>query len=112
VGVPLNAVSEVLYEFAIEIARQQDLAIQNNTFSLHATPFFGLPISIKECIGMKNTISHCGQLRHKFNVENVDSDFVKALLGLGVIPVVKSSTVSFLVMGNGANLLTGYVLNP
>jgi len=79
---------------------------------LRDQPFFGLPVSVKETIALKGTITNFGFLDRKNDVIDHDSDFSSCNLALGAIPICKSSSVSMLVMSSGTNMTIGNVMNP
>lgn len=79
---------------------------------MKSKPFYGLPISVKECVEMNKSLTNFGSLQFKNYVCNKDSTYIKLYKEYGCIIVCKSSSVSLLMMPSGASLLTGNILNP
>lgn len=91
-----------MFDSALQMARQCDQARQDNprkrcwkygdglkdTFP----PFFGVPVSLKESILIKDRISYAGVAIPFNNVPTTDSNIVILIKSMGFVPFVRSST--------------------
>ncbi|XP_017783283.1 PREDICTED: fatty-acid amide hydrolase 2-A-like [Nicrophorus vespilloides] len=112
----INAVSEERYESAMHEAREADRFIKNHYLSKeklkNLKPFFGVPITLKECCGVEGlTWSVGSRLREGIRAYE-DSEALKRLKGAGFIPLLVSSVPEYCVGLESINLVNGWTKNP
>ncbi|XP_078489728.1 fatty-acid amide hydrolase 1-like isoform X2 [Ciona intestinalis] len=103
-----NSVSGVIRD-AEEFAKQLNVSQDSDSSSMK---LFGLPVSLKECIGVKGMDSTIGysSLINKPALE--DSVIVKVLKSCGAVPFVKTNLVQGMLCFESSNPIFGETGNP
>ncbi|KAM7538573.1 hypothetical protein Aperf_G00000055328 [Anoplocephala perfoliata] len=94
----LNCVTEFLYPELSEVNLKGPLA--------------GVPVSLKECFGMKNCDSCCGCTRYVDEPHQQDAVALKIILDLGGIPFVRTNVSQTMLSTQCSNPINGATLNP
>lgn len=124
-GVPLNLVTELIFDRAVEIAQEKDkilsqlvpkwvkLSESEIGFKMRELgPLFGVPMSTKECFEFEDMDSTLGASHHCFKPEKEDGLVVKLLMNAGAIPFVKSNVPQLLLINETNNYIFGQAKNP
>jgi len=106
-GDKLNLITETFIGEALETAKEYDQGNKNKELIL-----YGLPITIKDSICVKDH-SNCIGLSYLFNnPEKEDSDLVKVLKQNGAIPFLKTNVPQCLFSPECLNPIYGRAINP
>jgi Asp-tRNA(Asn)/Glu-tRNA(Gln) amidotransferase A subunit family amidase len=103
-----NAITEELYDQAYSQA--QELLSNNNNKSL---PFYGVPISVKECFAIQGTFSTGGlACRLLRGPSKQDSLIVQIFKKAGALPICCGNTVQTMMLSECVNRIWGRSRNP
>ena len=105
IGVELNACADVMFEEALKCDRDSDMDQPKGI--LH-----GIPVSFKDQIISKNTLSMLGACSFTDNVNKEDGLICEVIRKHGGIPFVKTNTPQFLSMPESLTRVFGNVKNP
>lgn len=114
----LSAVADIYHEEALEIAIRRDKLLQqtpkNSRTSEKLGKLFGIPLSIKDMIGLKNTLSTCGLIKNTINESfcNQNAPIIDILLKEGAIPFIKSNQPADTPVYESSNPIFGTTKNP
>ena len=108
----LNAVTEELYESGLKQAEIYDEAVSKLEMINFDDILGGVPISIKDSIGIKNTDSTCGMVARCNKPANQDALVVSLLKDVGAIPYVKTNIPQSLLTIESNNNIYGATCNP
>mmetsp|Transcript_10451 Transcript_10451/g.19049 ORF Transcript_10451/g.19049 Transcript_10451/m.19049 type:complete len:572 (+) Transcript_10451:335-2050(+) len=106
----VNAITEEFYDEAYEVAKS--LAAKRGEQDL--PPLFGVPISVKECIGMKGSLSTGGlQCRTREDLRSKQDSLIVAIVRkAGALPMVRGNVGQTMMMPESVNNIWGRTLNP
>ncbi|KAI8255803.1 putative amidase [Colletotrichum sp. SAR 10_77] len=105
-----NFATEILAESALQKADELD-AYYQETGQL-AGPLHGIPISVKEHIGMGGRITHAGFVAKISNIPSEDALSVRILKQAGAVIHVRTNQPQSLMHLDCNNNITGLTLNP
>lgn len=88
-GEQVNCLTEICYDEALQLAREQDALFAKN--GKVVGPLHGLPISVKDHVNVKGLRSTLGYCSWVDNIPSEDAVFVQALRGAGAIIFVKTT---------------------
>eukprot|EP00611_Tribonema_gayanum_P029014 TRINITY_DN764_c0_g1_i1.p1 TRINITY_DN764_c0_g1~~TRINITY_DN764_c0_g1_i1.p1 ORF type:complete len:279 (-),score=63.38 TRINITY_DN764_c0_g1_i1:344-1132(-) len=110
----LNAVTEELYDESLETAQALDRSERLLTTDLDDPdlPLLGLPVSIKDSIEQRGTMSTCGVACRLRLIYKEDGLLVSLMRTAGAIPYVRSNVPQLLMMSETDNRIFGRTLNP
>ncbi|XP_023721734.1 fatty-acid amide hydrolase 2 [Cryptotermes secundus] len=112
----LNCMMDNRFEAAILDARYVDRVVQTGAKSeqqmAKETPFFGVPLSVKESIAVKGLKHSAGQLRFEGRRAQEDAEAVKLMRASGAIPLLVTSTPELCMMIETYNKIIGTTNNP
>ncbi|KAF2114742.1 amidase signature domain-containing protein [Lophiotrema nucula] len=106
----VNCVTELLPSLALERARELD-----NYFQRHKKPIgplHGLPISVKEHIGIKGLRCTTGYVSHWDNIAKEDAHIIQVLAGAGAIFHCRSTVPQTMMHLETDSNLYGVTVNP
>lgn len=109
-GRKLNAIAEELYDEAAEVAEKLHSA--KNTTKDDVSPLYGVPLSVKECIGLKGTYSTGGLACRLRNRDLQDSVIVKVLRQQGALPICTGNAIQMMMLTESVNRIWGRTKNP
>lgn len=104
----LNAFTESWPEKAMEAARAAEARFAAGT----ARPLEGLPLAVKEEMRLAGTRRTSGSLLFRDRVDDGTDIYVQRLLDAGAIPVGKTTTPEFCILGTTHSRLHGVTRNP
>lgn len=112
----LNAVVEDRFEAALKEAKEVDQLIASRSKTQDElekeTPLLGVPITVKESIGIKGmSLSVGSKLRENIKAQ-IDGDSVRNLKSAGAIPIAVTNTPELCLCWETMNLITGCTNNP
>lgn len=88
----LNCVIDERFKDALREATEVDKLIASNTYTIdqlkELKPFLGVPMSIKDSIGVKGMIQSCGIWPRRGLRSLNDADTIQAMRNAGAIPFV------------------------
>ena len=124
-GVPLNLVTDLMYDRALKLAEQRDSVLKNlipawskltveeiSHKMRELGQLFGVPMSTKECFEFENMDSTLGASYHCFKPEKEDGLVVNLLINAGAVPFVKSNVPQLLLINETNNYIFGQAKNP
>lgn len=105
----VNAVTEEFYDDAYETATTLMKQLINNieTKEEIPPPLYGVPIVIKDCIGLKGSLSTGGLACRLNQRDQEDSLIIKILKTAGAIPLCKGNVVQGMGLSDGVNRIYG-----
>ena len=105
-----NCLTEIFYQRALERAAWLDeyLAQEGKPFGI----LHGLPVSLKDCYGVKGIPSTAGLVSWLPHVSDKDSSVAKALLDAGAVLYVKTNMSQALLMVESINNIFDTTRNP
>ncbi|EXJ78169.1 hypothetical protein A1O3_09330 [Capronia epimyces CBS 606.96] len=106
----VNFATEFLADRALATARELDVYFKKTGKTVG--PLHGVPISVKEHIGIKNRICHTGYVAWIKNVASADALVVHLLQKAGAVILLRSNEPQSLMHGDTNNNITGMTLNP
>lgn len=105
-----GCLTELFYERAMERARWLDEYLVREGKPLG--PLHGLPVSLKDCYGIKGLPITAGLVSWIPNVVDIDSSVTQALLAAGAVLYVKTATSQAHLMVESISNVFGTVRNP
>ncbi|KAL4963271.1 amidase signature domain-containing protein [Aspergillus stella-maris] len=105
-----NCVTEIMYDRALERARDLDEYLEKNGKTMGL--LHGLPVSLKDLFGAKGVHATAGLASWIPNVSTEDSSVVKKILSAGGIIYVKTGVSQGHLMVESINNVFGTVMNP
>jgi amidase len=106
----LNVATELMFDEAIDTARQYDRHLAE-TGSIKG-PLHGLPISVKDIFDVAGHISTAGFVSRLDDVAKEDGLLVAAMKEAGAIPFIKTNISQGCLLVESINNIFGTVLNP
>jgi Asp-tRNA(Asn)/Glu-tRNA(Gln) amidotransferase A subunit family amidase len=106
----VNAVTQELYDEAHKQAKTLQSA-QNGT-KQGSLLLYGVPISVKDCIAIKGTLSTGGLACRLKSPSREDALIVKIIKHAGAIPLVRGNTIQTMMLGESVNRIWGRSRNP
>ncbi|CAB9510144.1 Glutamyl-tRNA(Gln) amidotransferase subunit A [Seminavis robusta] len=107
----INAITEELYDEAFQAA--SNLANFQEKDGIEPPPLFGVPVCVKEWIGVKNTYATAGMTCRLLRPDKQDCLLVETLRTVGgAIPLVKGNVVQMLMLAETHNRIWGTTTNP
>jgi hypothetical protein len=103
----VNAVTQELYDEAHEQAKTLLLSTKQQQQLL-----YGVPISIKDCIAVKGTLSTGGLACRLKSPSLEDALIVQVIKHAGAIPLVRGNTIQTMMLGESVNRIWGRSRNP
>eukprot|EP00750_Incisomonas_marina_P014824 INCI1789.1.p1 GENE.INCI1789.1~~INCI1789.1.p1 ORF type:complete len:612 (-),score=87.92 INCI1789.1:260-1996(-) len=99
---------------AREHAKVLDTALSRKAVRAEDAPLFGLPISVKECFQVKDTVSTHGLKRYEGDAaaDADESVLVKMLRNLGAVPFCKTNVPQIMYSWECSNPVYGTTSNP
>lgn len=111
----INAVVYKRYEDALREAEQIDNILDQEVvpeeFSESNCPFLGVPITVKESIGVKGSPFTSGLLQRKYTKAEQDAECVKLLKKAGVVVIGSTNTSELCMWYESNNLVYGRTCN-
>lgn len=104
-----NSIQEFLPVEALKVAKYLD---ENSPNLAEKLPMFGLPISLKEMIPLKNRSVTHGSLCYLDRVVDYNADIVNILLDAGAVPFVRTTNPQSLMMLECESYSHGRTVNP
>lgn len=103
-GVKVNALADVMFEEAIDEARERDKDLREGIVRgvLH-----GIPVSVKDMIKSKGTSATCGMAIFVDRIATEDGALIKAIRENGGIPFVKTNVPQLLMIPETINSFLG-----
>nr|XP_033341813.1 fatty-acid amide hydrolase 2 [Megalopta genalis]XP_033341823.1 fatty-acid amide hydrolase 2 [Megalopta genalis]XP_033341832.1 fatty-acid amide hydrolase 2 [Megalopta genalis]XP_033341838.1 fatty-acid amide hydrolase 2 [Megalopta genalis]XP_033341847.1 fatty-acid amide hydrolase 2 [Megalopta genalis] len=113
----LNCVVEDRFEDALEDARKCDELLRSeNAPSLQVLaeekPFFGVPFTTKDCIGIANMKQTAGLVARKHVVAERDAEAINLMRAAGAIPLATTNISELAMWWESSNCLYGTTKNP
>ncbi|EPS43680.1 hypothetical protein H072_2341 [Dactylellina haptotyla CBS 200.50] len=106
----VNCITEVLPERALEQARALDDYYRKNKKPIG--PFHGLPVSLKEHVGIKGLDLNGGYSSNVGNISPIDNKLVEILRNAGAVFHARTTEPQSLMQLETTNQLYGTTLNP
>jgi Asp-tRNA(Asn)/Glu-tRNA(Gln) amidotransferase A subunit family amidase len=103
----VNAVTQELYDEAHE----QAMTLQNSSTKQKGL-LYGVPISVKDCIAIKGTLSTGGLACRLKSPSLEDALIIKVIKHAGAIPLVRGNTVQTMMLAESVNRIWGQSRNP
>ena len=75
-------------------------------------PLHGVPVSVKECYGVRNTAATAGMAKFARNIASEDSPLVRMIRSLGGVPYCKTNVPQVMYSLQCSNPLYGVTENP
>jgi fatty acid amide hydrolase len=104
-----NAITEELYDEAYEAAK---ILKSRGTKGKHAPLLLGVPISVKDCIGLKGAFSTGGLACRLAKRDEQDSLIVQLLKSSGALPLCRGNVPQILMIPESTNFIWGRSRNP
>ncbi len=105
----VNCLTEVLFDEALQDARCKDRL----DAASRVGPLFGVPISLKDNVGIRGVASSIGSFKWKGGEDQVESaDVVELLIAAGAIPFCKTNVPQTMMTFECRNPLWGVTENP
>lgn len=112
----VNAIVDQRFELALDEARRIDRMISSGEKSVKQmeaeTPLLGLPVTVKESIGVKGLSHQAGRLLKKKQVAFEDAPSVSQVKKHGAIVLLVSNTPELCLLWETYNKVTGLTRNP
>lgn len=112
----INAIVEERFDGALEEARNVDKMIQERVHSVEEmernTPLLGVPVTIKESIGVKGMSNQAGRTYKNQRTAPEDAPSVELLRRSGAIIILVSNTPELCMQWETFNHVTGLTKNP
>ena len=102
----INGITEEFYDDAYESASRLDIR------SSDQKPLLGVPICVKDCIGIKGSLSTGGLACRLHRRDPYDALVITALKQAGGIPLVKGNVVQGMGLSESVNRIWGRSRNP
>lgn len=113
----LNPVVENRFEEALKDARKCDELLKSpNSPSVEVLakekPFFGVPFTTKDCVGVANMKQAAGLVRRKNCISEKDASVVRLMKEAGAIPLALTNVSELAMWWESSNCLHGTTRNP
>ncbi|XP_033227139.1 fatty-acid amide hydrolase 2-A isoform X2 [Belonocnema kinseyi] len=113
----LNPVIENRFEDALKDARKCDEFLKSPEapsveILAKEKPFFGVPFTTKDCVGIKNMKQTAGLVSRKDIISEKDADVVKLMKKAGAIPLATTNVSELAMWWESSNYLYGTSRNP
>ncbi|KAJ5612364.1 hypothetical protein N7510_005558 [Penicillium lagena] len=105
-----NCLTEVMFEDALEQARQLDAEFQA-TGKLKG-PLHGIPVTVKDQFNVKGVDTTLGYVGRSFDPANEDAVLVQLLKNMGAVIIAKSNLPQSIMWAETENPLWGLTTNP
>ena len=102
----VNAVTQELYDEAHEQAKTLQGTKQEGLL------LYGVPISVKDCIAIKGTLSTAGLACRLKSPSVEDALLIKVIKHAGAIPLVRGNTIQTMMLPESFNRIWGRTRNP
>lgn len=113
----LNCIVEECFEEALKEAKRCDKFLQSQDapspqILAKEKPFFGVPFTTKDCIGIANMRQTAGLLIRKDSVAKSDAEVVRLMRAAGAIPLALTNVSELAMWWETSNCLYGTTKNP
>ncbi|KZC04565.1 Fatty-acid amide hydrolase 2 [Dufourea novaeangliae] len=113
----LNCVVEERFEDALKEARKCDEVLKSETAPspqvlAEEKPFFGVPFTTKDCIGIENMKQTAGLTVRKNIVAQQDAEVIRLMRAAGAIPLATTNVSELAMWWETSNCLYGTTKNP
>jgi len=105
-----NAITEFFEEKAINIAKEAERSYLGKSHKPRLLE--GIPLAVKEEFALEGSYRTSGSFIHKDRIDNYTDVYIKRLLNGGCIPVFKTTTPEFCLLGTTWSDLHGVTKNP
>ena len=105
-----NAITEYFEEKAINMAKEAELSYLGKTNKPRLLE--GIPLAVKEEFALEGSYRTSASFIYKNRIDNFTDVYIKRLLNGGCIPVFKTATPEFCLLGTTWSDLHGVTTNP
>ena len=105
-----NAITEYFEEKAINMAKEAELSYLGKTDKPRLLE--GIPLAVKEEFALEGSYRTSASFIYKNRIDNFTDVYIKRLLNGGCIPVFKTATPEFCLLGTTWSDLRGVTTNP
>ena len=105
-----NAITEYFEEKAINMAKEAELSYVGKTDKPRLLE--GIPLAVKEEFALEGSYRTSASFIYKNRIDNFTDVYIKRLLNGGCIPVFKTATPEFCLLGTTWSDLHGVTTNP
>lgn len=105
-----NAITEYFEEKAINMAKEAELSYLGKTDKPRLLE--GIPLAVKEEFALEGSCRTSASFIYKNRIDNFTDVYIKRLLNGGCIPVFKTATPEFCLLGTTWSDLHGVTTNP
>lgn len=105
-----NFITEFFEESAINLAKNAESLFAKNDKTIR--PLEGIPLAVKDEFALDGTYRTSGSIIHKKRLDNFTDVYVQRLLNAGCIPIFKTTTPEFCLLGTTWSDLHGITTNP
>ena len=105
-----NAITEYFEEKAINMAKEAELSYLGKTNKPRLLE--GIPLAVKEEFSLEGSYRTSASFIYKNRIDNFTDVYIKRLLNGGCIPVFKTATPEFCLLGTTWSDLHGVTTNP
>ena len=105
-----NAITEYFEEKAINMAKEAELSYLGKTDKPRLLE--GIPLAVKEEFALEGSCRTSASFIYKNRIDNFTDVYIKRLLNGGCIPVFKTTTPEFCLLGTTWSDLHGVTTNP
>ena len=105
-----NAITEYFEEKAINMAKEAELSYLGKTDKPRLLE--GIPLAVKEEFALEGSYRTSASFIYKNRIDNFTDVYIKRLLNGGCIPVFKTATPEFCLLGTTWSDLHGVTTNP
>ena len=105
-----NAITEYFEEKAINMAKEAELSYLGKTDKPRLLE--GIPLAVKEEFALEGSYRTSASFIYKNRIDNFTDVYIKRLLNGGCIPVFKTATPEFCLLGTTWSNLHGVTTNP
>ena len=105
-----NFITEFFEESAINLAKIAESLFAKNDKTIR--PLEGIPLAVKDEFALDGTYRTSGSIIHKKRLDNFTDVYVQRLLNAGCIPIFKTTTPEFCLLGTTWSDLHGITTNP
>ncbi|MBU79439.1 MAG: amidase, partial [Flavobacteriales bacterium] len=105
-----NFITEFFEESAINLAKNAEYLFAKNDKTIR--PLEGIPLAVKDEFALDGTYRTSGSIIYKKRLDNFTDVYVQRLLNAGCIPIFKTTTPEFCLLGTTWSDLHGITTNP
>ena len=105
-----NFITEFFEESAINLAKNAESLFAKNDKTIR--PLEGIPLAVKDEFALDGTYRTSGSIIYKKRLDNFTDVYVQRLLNAGCIPIFKTTTPEFCLLGTTWSDLHGITTNP